>query len=200
MSIIHNSNIVNNNGKLELIIGPMFSGKTSELIRRARKFYSIYDNNKILLINSKLDNRYSNDNSIISHNNDIIECIKTYNLTDIKLGFLNDFDVIMIDESQFFDDLLKFVNILLSLNKFIIICGLDGDDKQEIFGDILKLIPLADDIIKLKAYCKKCFYDSNSIIDAPFTNRIIRNPNTDAQKQIGSSDIFEAVCRKHIKL
>ena len=85
---------------------------------------------------------------------------------------------------------LIFVNTGLKENKSFIIAGLDGDFKREPFGDILKLIPLAEKVIKLNALCKFC----KDGTEAPFTKRLI---NADIQQLVGGADSYAAVCRKH---
>ena len=99
--------------------------------------------------------------------------------------------VIIIEEGQFYKNLLTFVTMLVDhYGKKVIVAGLDGDANRKMFGDILKLIPLSDSIIKLKSYCKKC----NDGTEALFTSK-----NTDKIEiiDIGGSDKYEALCRKH---
>ena len=102
----------------------------------------------------------------------------------------NNSNVIMIDEAQFFPDLFDFVTNAIDVdNKEIVIAGLDGDYKRQPFGDILKLIPHSDNIIKLKARCNLCDMEN-----AIFTKRIV-----DSNKQflVGGSESYIPVCRKH---
>ena len=174
-------------GKLELIIGNMFSGKTTEIIRRINKEKSI--NKRILVINYIDDNRYTTDTpSIISHDNLNVNCIKDKKLEEINV---NNYDSFFIDEAQFFEDLYSFVLLLVDVkNKHVIVSGLDGDSFRNPFGDIIKLIPLCDTVDKLTAYCNKC---NNGVI-APFTKKI--NGNTDLI-DIGGIDKYIPVCRYH---
>ena len=183
----------NNSGKLELIIGNMFSGKSTELIRRINKEKSI--NKKALVINYFHDNRYST-NSISTHNNSKIKCLKLLLLSEISQDIINSFDTFFIDEGQFFPDLYLIVSKLVDIHKkHVIVSGLDGDFNRNMFGQILQLIPICDTVDKLTAYCCKC---NNGNI-APFTKKCIGN-NTSTNTQvieIGGIDKYIPVCRYH---
>ena len=179
------------NGFLHIIFGPMFSGKTTELINQINSL-KIYKKN-ILIINSEKDNRISQ-NYIKTHNNIKYEAIKYEELTDEILNdIINKYDTICIDEAQFFTNLLKFVSILLKYDKYIIVAGLNGDSKQEKFGYIPDLIPLCNKITKLSAVCNIC----NDGTPADFT-KLKDNINKDKQILIGDNSIYMAVCRKHL--
>ena len=176
-------------GKITLIIGCMFSGKSSEII----KIYNKYKNDKhILLINHKTDTRYGL-NVMSSHNKTQLPCFTCLELTKIVgTEMYNKADIIMIDEAQFFPDLFEFATNSADIhNKELFIAGLDGDYKKEPFGDISKLISHCDDIIKLKAYCKYC---NNKNKNAIFTKRIVDNKQ---QLLVGGYESYIPVCRKH---
>jgi thymidine kinase len=171
---------------LELIIGNMFSGKSTELIRRIHREKSI--NKKIIVINYISDNRYSS-NSISTHDLVKVNCVKLENLMELPEKLIDEYDSIFIDEGQFFKDLYQFVTKFI--NKHIVVSGLDGDFNQKPFGDILQLIPLCDTVDKLCAYCKVC----NNGTLAPFSKKIVCG---DTQIDIGGSDKYLPVCRKHL--
>ena len=196
-------------GKLELIIGPMFSGKSTELIRQIKRFRAI--DKKVLVIKPKLDNRYDQ-YKLVSHNNISENCIIFENLDNIDYDIFNDYEIIIIDEAQFFINLKQFVlHLVEKLNLYVIIGGLDGDYKREPFGEILELIPYADDYKKLSALCKHC----NNGTVAIFTKRITKNnkhtniettdnettdsetTNNTNQILIGSNDHYIPLCRFH---
>jgi len=180
---------MNRYGKLELIIGNMFSGKSSELIRRINREKSI--NKKILVINYYLDNRYSND-SISTHDNTKVKCLKVNKLSDIPQGIIKDYDSFFIDEGQFFEDLYDYViNLVDDHKKHVIVSGLDGDSNRKQFGQIIKLIPMCDTVDKLRAYCNKC----NNGNYAPFTKKI--NISDNSLIDIGGTDKYMPVCREH---
>ena len=174
-------------GELNIVIGPMYSGKSTELLRIYNKFKR---NSKILIINHKLDNRYA-ENSVNTHNNDSLLSISTDELCKIDIGLLvHKNDIILIDEAQFFNDLYIFCkNIVEKHNKIIYVFGLSGDSNREKFGQILDLIPIADDVKFLKSICNQC----KNVKDAPFTLRITKNKE---QISVGSSEEYLAVCRK----
>jgi len=177
-------------GKLELIVGNMFSGKSSELIRRINREKSI--NKKILVVNFVSDNRYSS-TSVATHDNLKVNCLKLEKLNDITENMIQQYDSFFIDEGQFFTDLFDVVLKLVDVhNKHVVISGLDGDSFRNPFGDILKLVPICDTIDKLKAYCCKC----NNGTSAPFTKRTPKNKATSVI-DIGGNDKYIPVCRFH---
>ena len=122
---------------LHLIVGCMFSGKTTELIRLINRERSIHRN--VLILNSKLDDRYKSD-SICSHNQESVRSISLIRLLDLHDGSYGYANTIIIDEAQFFDDLYDFVMKGLSDNKRMIVSGLNGDSNQKSFGDIIVCI------------------------------------------------------------
>jgi len=181
-------------GRLELIIGPMFASKSTELIRNINRYSSIGMN--ILVINHKLNTRY-NTNGISTHDKHKFEnCVILENLHDIfsddLIDIYNNANVIIIEELQFFKDAYNVItNIVDNTDKIIIAAGLVGDVNRKPFGDVLLLIPHAEKIIHLSALCKKC---GDGTL-APFT---IRKIDSEDQIQVGIDDLYESVCRKHI--
>ena len=178
-----------NNSKLatlNLIIGPMFSGKTTELLRIAKRLQSI--NLKVLLLNYFEDTRYSN-SEMSTHDKNGLPCTFIRHFDNLNY---DEYDVICINEAQFFNRLIPFCKTVLSKNKTLYVSGLDGDYKQEKFGEILDLVPLCDTITKLNAFCKICKDGTH----AHFTKRLVTNKT---QKLIGT-DEYIPVCRKHLIL
>lgn len=169
-------------GSISLILGPMFSGKTTELIRNIKR-YSIA-NKKCIIYKHEMDNRYDND-KITTHDN-VKWDAKCYNNLLNLLEESMEYDIIGIDEGQFFPDIVAFSEKLASCGKIIIIAALDADYKRNPFGRILDLIPLSENIIKLKAICGYCKND------ASFTKRLIFSEKIEL---IGGSEIYMAVCR-----
>ena len=181
---------VDNFMNLKLIIGPMFSGKTSALIRDLQLCSDI--GLKCIYVNSTLDNRSENN---YSTHNPLIKSIGTFD--SIKMDYLDtelflDYDVIGIDESQFFtglfDNVLQLVD---SYHKKVIIAGLSGDFRREPFGEILTLVSYADKIEQLYAFCDIC-KSNNRICNAIFSKRITHKSE---KVDIGSKDKYLAVCR-----
>ena len=176
------------NGRLELIIGNMFSGKSTELIRRINREKSI--NKKIIVINYSEDNRYSS-NAVATHDQIKVNCLKLKLLSEFDVQFINQYDSFFIDEAQFFPDLYIFVkNLVDNCKKHVIVSGLDGDSNRNPFGEMIRLIPICDTVIKLHAYCKKC----NNATFAPFTLKIKDSENL---IDIGGSNKYIPVCRNH---
>lgn len=178
-------------GSLEIILGCMWSGKSTEIIRIAKRYQSI--NKNILILKNSKDNRYNfSDNYIVSHDQEKIKCINTSKLnTILGTDIYEKAEIIIIEEAQFFEDLYNFSITSTDFNKKkVIIVGLDGDFQRKPFGDILKLIPCAEKVTKLNAFCKIC----NDGTPAYFTKRCINNTK---QELVGSDDIYMAVCRKH---
>lgn len=173
-------------GELNLVIGPMYSGKSTELLRIYNKFKRNY---KILVINHLCDNRYGN-NSVNTHNKDSIESISTEKLFNINIELsLVENDIILIDEGQFFGDLYHFCKeIVEKHNKIVYVFGLSGDSNRKKFGQILDLIPICDNIKHLKSICNKC----KNVKDALFT---LRTSNNTEQVSVGGNDSYMAVCR-----
>ena len=170
---------------LKIIMGNMFSGKTTELVRRLKRYEVI--GKRILVINSSKDTRCL-EHVLRTHDNMKFDCIKTNDLNELNY---QDVDVIAIDEAQFFIGLKVFVEKVLKRGKTIILTGLDGDYKQEKIGEILDCIPLADKVFKLSAMCMECMDGTHG----PFTKRIV---NSDKVELIGGTEMYRAVCRKHL--
>jgi len=178
---------------LDLIIGPMYSGKSTELIRRLTIFSEM--KLKVLYINSKIDDR--SDENFSTHS-PILKSLG--NITSIKVQHLSElsneidnYDIIGIDEAQFFENLEKFViNLVESKNKKVIIAGLSSDYKRENFGDIMPLVRCCDNITKLNPFCKICIENSNIIKPALFTKRITEN---DQIIVVGSKEVYIPTCR-----
>ena len=177
---------------LELIVGCMFSGKTSEIIKLVNRLSVIEKN--ILLINSKLDERYDT-GKICSHNKNKLDCICVNKLDEIPTNKYTECEYIIVDEGQFFEDLFDFVTTATDLNdKHVIVVGLNGDSNRENFGDIYKLYPLADKINLLTAMCIKCKNGTPGIFSKKITNDT--NQTDTNQTDIGSTDKYIPVCRK----
>ena len=176
--------------ELHIILGCMYSGKSTELLKIIN-YYRILEKN-LFIINHKLDNRYGT-NSIISHDKKSFPSNNCLTLMEnIQTDTYHTCDVIIIEEAQFFEDLKVFVELSLMNNKPIYVAGLDGDSFMKPFGQILDLIPLCDSIKKLSALCVIC----KDGTPANFTKRIVENQE---QKLIGSFESFIPVCRVHHK-
>ena len=183
---------MNNDGYLKLIIGPMYAGKSTELIRNIDKF--TYLSKKILVINHEFNNRYNSINltthSGYSHDN----CIVVKYLKDVQDKYAEEFynaDVLIIDELQFFDDALTYIPQWCDCKKkYVVASGLSGNSDKKPIGHVLDLIPHADELIHLKALCSKCCDGTPAFL----SKKIINN---NSNVLVGSTETYVAVCRKH---
>lgn len=169
---------------LEIILGSMFSGKTSRLVEiyKQCKFCNI----PVEVINHSIDVRY--DEELMStHDKVKIPCIKTNKIMSVWNNLEEKTEVILINEGQFFEDLYETVNIMLKNGKKIYICGLDGDFERKKFGQILDLIPLCDKVTKLTSLCSLCKNGTLGI----FSKRI----TSEKKQTVIGSDNYIPVCR-----
>lgn len=180
---------------LEIVLGPMFSGKSSYALSYARRQRAI--GKKVLVIKPDIDLRYSEDSYMVTHDNDKLECMMwktTEPLCQIDHILLNLYDCFVVEEAQFFNHLDHFCTFgLLHLKKNILVVGLDGCAKQKPFGDISKIIPLATSLTKLSALC--CFCRDGTA--APYTKKLA-DTNDETQVDVGGADKYVAVCLNHL--
>ena len=179
--------IVNMNGYLEVIFGPMFSGKTTHLIQKYKQHMLL--GHEIVVINYMDDKRYSK-TELSTHDNVTIECMFTYSLNELKLNEkVQKSRVIIINEGQFFTDLLEFtLDMVEKEQKIVYVCGLDSDFQRNKFGQILDLVPYSDNVVKLKSLCMNCKDGTKAI----FSKRI----TTDESQIVIGSDNYIPLCRK----
>ena len=177
-------------GYLELIIGPMYAGKTSEILEIYKK--CVFCNITVTIINHTIDKRY-HDTMLSSHDKIMAPCLQASNLSDIwsnddSTNIVRNAKVILINEGQFFPDLYEVVVDMLNHNKKVYICGLDGDFERKKFGNILDLIPLCDKVCKLTSLCSTCKDGTLAI----FSMRLTKEKE---QTVVGSNN-YIPVCRK----
>ena len=170
-------------GKIKLIIGPMFSGKSTMLTDTVRKF--VYKGMKTVLVNFAADKRYDKEGKIVTHEQVKYNALSCYQLQD-NFTELMKYDVIGIDEGQFFPDLVEVSETLCRNGKIVVVSALSGNFKMEPFENVSKLISKADKIKLLKAYCYFCHKR------AGFSLRTVRN---DKEILIGASDMYRPVCK-----
>ena len=149
-------------GKLEVIVGPMYSGKTEELIRRAVRL--MYAKLRVKAFDHILDNRFG-DGKIASRSGFYLEStpIENFKFKDDELtDLINTYDAIIIDEAQFFDDsIVDFVKFARECGLRIIVSGLDMDVNGKPFGHVPELLAIADEVTKLKSVCFDCGEDAS---------------------------------------
>ncbi len=189
---------------ITIIIGPMFSGKTTEFIR-------LIDRKKIadkrcLIIKHPSDDRFDDrfddlqgdinsknkyhitTHSKIRYDGCDIKYITDLTNEDIIENIIKTYDVVGIEEGFFFKNIGNFCNILANNGIDIIVATLDSSYRQELFSEIGCLIAISEDVIKLKAICMQC-----KKADASFT---IRTVDSDEEILVGGKDIYKSVCRK----
>jgi len=170
-------------GQIQIIFGPMFSGKSTELLRRIRR-YTIA-NRSCMVVKYRKDTRYSEDH-MATHDKQMWFETKPTDKLDELLDIAKTVEVIGIDEGQFFPDLVPFCEAMANEGKVVIVAALDGTFQRKPFGNVLELIPLAETVTKLNAVCMLCFKD------AAFTKRLGSETQIEV---IGGADKYIAVCR-----
>lgn len=171
-------------GRIEVVCGSMFSGKTEELIRRMKR--AKFAKQKVEIFKPSIDTRYS-DEEVVSHDRNSIRSTPIESSGAILL-LSADIDVVGIDEAQFFDDgLIDVCNELSNRGVRVIVAGLDMDFKGKPFGPIPQLCAIADEVTKVHAICVKC----GSL--AYISHRLVHN---DRRVMLGEKDEYEPLCRE----
>ncbi|CCC58000.1 MULTISPECIES: thymidine kinase [Caloramator] len=183
-------------GWIEMIVGPMYSGKSEELIRRIKR--AKIARQKVQVFKPSIDNRYSI-TEVVSHNGDKEGAHSVENSTEILNLVSEDTDVIAIDEVQFFDDeIVEVCKKLADKGKRVICAGLDLDFRGEPFGPVPRLLAIAEFVDKIQAICVVCGNPATR------TQRLINGKPakySDPIVLVGAKEAYEARCRKcHIVL
>ncbi|KAM6472913.1 thymidine kinase, cytosolic [Liasis olivaceus] len=169
-------------GQIQVIFGPMFSGKSTELMRRVRRFQIAQY--KCLLVKYAKDTRYCI-NGVSTHDRYTMEAMSACYLKDVQQEALTS-TVIGIDEGQFFPDIVEFCETMANAGKTVIVAALDGTFQRKAFGNILQLVPLAESVVKLNAVCMECYHE------ASYTKRLGTEKEVEV---IGGADKYHSVCR-----
>lgn len=170
-------------GWIEVVCGGMFSGKTEELIRRARR--AQIAGQAVVIVKPAVDNRYS-DSNVVSHNETSLPGI-TVDTADQIVLLTSSAEVVCIDEAQFFDmRIIDVVNTLANDGKRVIIAGLDMDYEGKPFEPMPQLLAIAEYVTKLHAVC------AESGMMANYSQRIVENED---QVLVGEKDAYEPRAR-----
>ena len=174
---------------LEILLGPMFAGKSSRILSIISRYAAV--DTPVLVIKHSDDARYSAP-EIATHDNQRAPCLAVRDLDDIALEDILRFKVIIVDEAQFFQNLVPFVEWVVDTHKrHLYLVGLDGDSNRRPFkSDLLNCIPLADSVEKLTAFCRRCADGTPGI----FTYR--HSGPHDQQVVVGGADLYSTFCRK----
>lgn len=184
--------VMSQNGWIEVICGSMFSGKSEELIRRVRR--AQFAKQKIAVFKPKLDNRYSEE-AVVSHNGTTV-IAHPIEKTEEMWNYIDDeYDLIAIDEAQFFgEDIIDTVQKLADHGFRVILAGLDQDFKGVPFGPMPFLMAIAEQVTKLQAVCSICGSPASR------TQRLINGEPAKADDPVilvGASEAYEPRCRHH---
>jgi thymidine kinase len=173
--------MTNQGGEIQMIMGPMFSGKTTELLRRLRRYQIAQQ--KCLVIKYAGDDRYD-PNELTTH--DQAKHAATCVVRRLEHVQWSDYTVIGIDECQMFPDLVAFCDAAANAGCIVIAAGLDGSFQRRPFPNVMELIAISESVTKLSAVCMKCHSS------AAFTKRLTKE--TELQV-IGGADKYMACCR-----
>ena len=177
-------------GTLETIVGAMFAGKTSELLKRI--LWAKHQNKKIVVLKPSIDNRYSR-KKIITHNDLSHECYPMTNWSNVLNEFKFDknlVDVVFLDEIQFMDtsDTLKNVEEILNKGIDVVCAGLDQDSRGKPWETSSMLLGLSDKIVKIYGFCNVCGIEAT---------KTFRKTEGGERTQVGAANIYEPRCLKH---
>lgn len=173
-------------GSIELVCGPMFSGKTEELIRRVKR--AQIAKQRVQIFKPAVDIRY-HEEDVVSHSSQTIKSEPVEKAVDILIRLKDSTRVVAIDEIQFFDENIITVVTKLAARGYRVICaGLDLDYRAVPFGPMPTLLAIADEVMKIHAICTVC--------GAPAT-RSQRLSKSKEQFLLGETDAYEARCRGH---
>ena len=177
-------------GNLETIVGAMFAGKTSELLKRI--LWAKHQNKKIIVIKPSIDNRYSN-NKIITHNDLSHDCYSMTSWEKAKKDFnfkKESVDVVFLDEIQFMDtdETIKNVDAILNNGIDVYCAGLDQDSRGKPWETSSMLLGLSDKIVKVYGFCNVCGVEAT---------KTFRKTEGGERTQVGAANIYEPRCLKH---
>ena len=177
-------------GNLETIVGAMFAGKTSELLKRI--LWAKHQNKKIIVIKPSIDNRYSNE-KIITHNDLSHECYAMSAWDKVLKKFTfhkREVDMVFLDEIQFMDttDTIKNVENILNNGIDVVCAGLDQDSRGKPWETSSMLLGLSDKILKIYGFCNVCGLEAT---------KTFRKTQGGERTQVGAANIYEPRCLKH---
>lgn len=167
----------------------MFAGKTSRILSIVSRYSTL--GTRVLVVKHSSDARYGDDDALITHDGRQIPCVRVLSLNELSDQQLNEYQVILVDEAQFFTGLVPFVERVVDrMEKNLFLIGLDGDSNRRPFGELLTCLPLADRIERLTALCRRCGDGTPGL----FSYR--RGGAPDQQVIVGGEGMYEALCRR----
>ncbi len=184
--------MIHHSGRIEVICGSMFCGKTEELIRRTRR--AIIARQTVQVFKPIIDNRYGVER-VTSHDGQNIDAQPIAQAGEIPALLSPKTTVVAIDECQFFDDAIVPIATDLAARGLRVICaGLDLDFRGEPFGPMPQLLARAEEVVKLHAICVICGEEASR------TQRLVNGRPArydDPIIMIGAKEVYEARCREH---
>lgn len=177
-------------GKLTVVCGSMFAGKSEELIRLARR--ALYAKRKIQVFKPSIDDRY-HQTMVVSHQGVSFEAETVNGVNELRKKLQSDVQMVLIEEVQFFDiSIVELCDELADKGVEVIVAGLDQDFRRQPFGPMASLLIAADEVVKLRAICMKCGQT------ASHTFRMVDGKPArwdDPIVLIGATESYEARCR-----
>ena len=181
---------------LELLMGPMFAGKSSAIQSIVRRHRAL--GWSVLVLTHSMDTRYSETPMIVNHDKQSLPAVATPNLMPIlETAEYREARLIVVEEAQFFHDLKAFIERAVDGDgKNAVVVGLDGTAERRPFGQILELVPLADRITKLTAFCTMCEDGTAAIFTYAKRDDAIAAA-ADGVPCVGGDDKYMPLCRRH---
>lgn len=181
---------------LELLLGPMFAGKSSALQTIVRRHRAL--GWSVMVITHSMDTRYSDTPQIVNHDLQRLPAIATDRLVPLKdHEEYASAKLIVVEEAQFFPDLIPFILQAVDTDgKHAVVVGLDGDAERKPFGRVLDLVPYADRITKLTAFCHLCQDGTPAIFTHAYKDEAVI-ATADGKPCVGAADKYTPMCRKH---
>jgi len=181
---------------LELLMGPMFAGKSSAIQSIVRRHRAL--GWSVLVITHSMDTRYSSTPMIVNHDQQSLPAVAAPHLMPLlETDEYRAARLVVVEEAQFFDDLKPFVERAVDVDgKHAVVVGLDGTAERRPFGQILDLVPLADRITKLTAFCTMCADGTPAIFTYAKRSDAIAAA-ADGVPCVGGDDKYMPLCRKH---
>jgi thymidine kinase len=181
---------------LELLIGPMFAGKSSAIQSIVRRHESM--GWSVFVVTNSMDTRYSDAPAVVNHDKIAIPAVAVKALLPLlTTAEYARARLVVIEEAQFFPDLLEFVRAVVDRDrKHCVVVGLDGDAERRPFGQVLDLVPHCDRVTKLTAMCKQCGDGTPALFTFAAASRAAE-ANAEGVPCVGSDDLYVPLCRKH---
>ena len=182
-------------GKITVVCGSMFAGKSEELIRLARR--ALYAKRKVQVFKPKIDDRYDQ-TMVVTHMGVRHEAVAVDNVADLRTKLDPSANMILIEEAQFFDDsIVDLATEIADRGVEIVLAGLDQDFRRRPFGPMPALLAIADDVVKLRAICMKCGEPASHTYRSVDGQPAREN---DPIVLIGATESYEARCRRCYEL